>query len=99
MQNPSNIKIYRKRCCCVQGCNSSSVPFSFHKFPLCGNFITVKNPSGEYQIVDRCLEWKRRIGITNTNDDTVVCSRHFIEDDYFFPSISYLYFLYNLNRF
>ena len=82
LSGPSN-----RRRCCVPGCNSGSVPFSFHKFPLHGNFLAVKDSNGKIDFVDRCDEWKRKIGITDTNEHTVVCSRHFIEDDYYFPGI------------
>ncbi|XP_033216764.1 uncharacterized protein LOC117172711 [Belonocnema kinseyi] len=73
---PSN-----RRRCCVPGCNSRSVPFSFHKFPLPPTSLAVR----QVDYVDRCQEWKEKIGITDVSEHTVVCSRHFTEEDYYFP--------------
>lgn len=77
------IDTVNRRRCCVPGCNSQSIPFSFYKFPK-----NAKNSSRTFD-VDRYEEWKRRTGITTTNENTVVCSRHFTEDDYYYPGWFY----------
>ena len=70
---------------------------SFHQVPKSGINNKIENLFGNLEIVDRRVEWLRRLKIKDESKQVVICSKHFGPDNYCFPGNIYL--IYKTNFF
>ena len=81
-------KTNRRNKCSVKNCNSAldkNTNLSFHTVPKSGVKITRVNLFGKTEIVEKRVQWLKKLKIVYVNQDLNVCSKHFKTNDYCFP--------------
>ena len=76
--------------CCVPNCESvkrKSDKSSFHTVPARNSVQKVerKNSFGDSEYVNKRTEWLRILKVKDEEKECLVCSLHFLKDDYSFP--------------
>ena len=77
----------RKKCS-VKGCCSTmnkNTNLSFHTVPKTGVTIQRTNLFNKIETVDKRAEWLRKLNIKDSNQEVIVCSKHFTPIDYCLP--------------
>lgn len=76
--------------CCVPNCHSTSKDSTlrFHIIPKAGEtLVKVFNFFGQPEALDRRYVWLKRLRLEGKcSPNSIVCSLHFLKDDYFLPS-------------